>query len=112
MRLKVYKSLDESSSTFGLKGSYFKIALGGAVAALAVAVMVGKALNGLVGLVVFLVLVLAVYFGVLAFQAKYSERERKKWMCVRKLPDFVAVEPVMMRDYIEIDLGMPEGGPR
>lgn len=103
MRVKVYKSLDEPSSIFGLKGSYFRILVLGAAAAAFLGIIVGKAVGGLAGLGVFLALLVADYLGVMAFQARFSERERKKWICSLKAPDFVSLQPRPFRDYLKVN---------
>ena len=104
MRVKVYKCLDEPSSTFGLKGSYWRYMLycvGGSVLA---GIAVSRVTGGLVGLIVALALVMVAYFVLMAVQASLSERERKKWWSSLALPDFIAVDPEPMRDAVEIDL--------
>lgn len=94
MLYPVFKSLDNPSSMFGLKGSYVRYAAVGAGIALALALVIGSATNGLVGIIAFVAIVMLVYMGVMAFQARYTERERKKWFASRKLPDVLVFEPM------------------
>lgn len=100
MKTKIYKALDKPSSLFGLKGSYIRFAIIGLVAALILGLLVGRALNGLLGVGVFAGAAMGVYLGVLMFQSKYPERERKRWMCSKKIPDFVSVPPKSFRSYL------------
>ena len=93
MKYTVYKSLDKPSSLFGLKGSYFMYALAGAGAGAVIAVLFGALTNGLLGMLLFIGLLAADYAIVMGIQTKYSERERTKWFCSHKLPDFICLPP-------------------
>ena len=101
MRYIVYKSLDNPSSMFGIKGSYLGWVAAGAGAGLVVAVIAGGFIGGLGGVIVFLACLVASYLGTLVMQAKYSERERKKWLASRKIPDVVVFRPETARDMAE-----------
>ena len=93
MRCIIYKSLDKSSSLFGIKGSYLYYAIVGAGADVLLSLVVGSLTNGLVGMIVFILLLVAVYVAVLRVQAKFSERERARWFCSHRLPDYIKVPP-------------------
>ena len=94
MRYVVYKALDNPPSFVGLKGSYIKYAGIGMGGAGVIGMMIGSITNGLVGVIAFVALAAGVYLSVLAFQAKFSERERTKWLTSRKLQDVIVFEPV------------------
>ena len=94
MRYPVYKSLDNPPSFLGLKGSYLRIAGIGLFGAIIIGGTVGSFTNGLVGIIVFSAGAAADYLGVMAFQAKYSERERKKWVASLKIKDTIVFEPI------------------
>ena len=100
MRYTVYKSLDKPSSLFGLRGSYLRYAIIGIVIAAMVAFIIGSATNGLVGMLLFIILVAVVYFLVLRIQARFSERERTKWFCAHVLPDYIIVPPKRLSSYV------------
>ena len=93
MQYPVFKSLDNPSSMLGLKGSYLKFAAIGVGVALIIGFGVGSATNGLIGIIVFIAVSAVAYFAVMAFQARFTERERKKWFSSRKLPDIITLEP-------------------
>jgi len=93
MFYQVFKSLDNPSSMFGLKGSYLRYTAAGLGIAMMIALIVGSITNGLIGIISFVALGAIVYMGVMAFQAKFTERERKKWFASRKLPDVVSFQP-------------------
>lgn len=97
MIIPVFKSLDNPSSFVGLKGSYLRFAAIGLGVALAIAGAIGSATSGLVGIIAFVALGALDYMGVMAFQAKFSERERKKWFSSRHLPDVLVFEPKSFR---------------
>lgn len=99
MKYIVYKSLDKSSSLLGLKGSYLYYTIGGLVVAAMIGVIVSRPTNGLVGMIVFIVLMVLVYLAVLRIQAKFSERERTKWFCSHRLPSFIFLPPKRMSSY-------------
>lgn len=99
MQYTIFKSLDNPSSMVGLKGSYLKFALMGIGIALLIAGVVGSLTNGLIGIIVFIAIGAAVYLGVMAFQAKFSERERGKWFSSRKTPDVIHFAPLRFPEY-------------
>lgn len=102
MRYAVYKALDKKNSLFGIRGSYQKYALYGLGVAVFVGLFVGTTFNSLVGTVLAIVLGAGVYAGVLAIQAKYSEKERTKWFCSKKLPGYILVPPKRLRKYVRL----------
>ena len=107
----VYKSLDKVSSLFGLKGSYIQYAAFAVGGCAIVGFLVAQALNGLVGVLVFIGAAAVSYFTILGIQAKYSERERTKWFCSHRLPNFIVVPPVRMRRFVKLHFGV-KGSPR
>lgn len=121
MRYAVYKSLDKKNSLFGIRGSYQKYALYGLGASVFIGLLVGTSVNTLLGTVLAIVLGVATYAGVLAVQARYSEKERTKWFCSKKLPGYVTVQPKKLSRYVRFriseryeirgkgDAGAPEG---
>ena len=93
MEYTIYKALDNPPSFVGLKGSYIRFAGFGMVGAGFIGLAIGGATNGLVGVLSFAALAAGVYLGVMAFQARFSERERKKWVSSRKIKNVVLVPP-------------------
>ena len=93
MDYKVYKSLDNAPSFLGLQGSYQRYAAIGTGLAFVVGAIVGGATNGLVGVIVFLAATAGVYLCVMAFQARFTERERKKLFSSRNIPDVIVFAP-------------------
>lgn len=98
MIYKVYKSLDNPSSLFGIKGSYIYYVGGGAIAGAVLGFIVGTLTVGFVGFLVFLLGLVLSYLGTMVFQARFSERERKKWLSRRSLPDIITVPPRRFSD--------------
>ena len=93
MYYKIYKALDNAPSFLGLQGSYQHYAAIGVAIALVLGFSIGGATNGLIGVVVFLVGTAAAYLAVMAFQARFTERERKKFISSRKSPDVIVFAP-------------------
>ena len=98
MFYRVYKSLDNPASMFGIKGSYIYFVVGGAIVGAILGAVVGMFTNGFVGFVVFLLGLAASYFGTMVFQARFTERERKRWLSSRSIPDVVVVPPRPFRE--------------
>lgn len=99
MRYVVFKSLDKSSSLFGIQGTYLYWVLGALGVDLALSFIVGSATNSFVGFIMFVAIGAGIYFATLMVQTRLSERERTKWICSHRLPRFVYVPPRMMRRY-------------
>ena len=109
MRYVVFKSLDKSSSLFGIQGSYLYWVLGALGVDLVLSLIAGGLTHSFVGYVVFLALGAVIYFATLMIQTKYSERERTKWLCSHRLPRYVLVAPRPMRMYNILEFS---GAPR
>lgn len=109
MEIRIYKSLDNPPSMLGLKGSYLRFAAIGLAIALVIGMLVGSVTNGLIGILVFVALTAAAYIGVMAFQARFTERERKKWFSSRKIPDLIHVKPVPIHKLARLNEKSPAG---
>lgn len=99
MQYRVYKSLDKTNSLFGIKGSYQKYAIAGIPVGGLVGVLVGSFLGSLVGTIVALAVIVGVYVAILSIQSRFSERERVRWFCSHRLPDYIVVPPHILRKY-------------
>ena len=93
MKKRIYKSLDKSSSLFGLRGTYLTWGIMGIGAALCIAFMIGSVTSGLIGTICFVIFGVVAYLFVIYYQSKYSERERDKWLSAKKLPDIIVLSP-------------------
>lgn len=99
MKRKIYKSLDKSSSLFGVKGSYITWALVGAVVAIIVGALIGSFTSSLVGFLSALVVAVVVYLYIINFQSRFTERERNKWLSSRGLPDVIIMRATPIKNY-------------
>jgi len=104
MRYAVYKSLDKKNSLFGIRGSYQKYALYGIGASVFIGLLIGTSVNSLLGTVLAILLGVATYAGVLAIQSRFSEKERTKWFCSKKLPGYVFVPPKRFSKYVKFKI--------
>lgn len=102
MRYSVYKSLDKKNSLFGIIGSYQKYALYGLGASVFVGLLIGTSINSLLGTIMGLILGIATYAGTLAIQSRFSEKERTKWFCSKRLPGYILVPPKRMRKFVRL----------
>ena len=100
MRIKVYKSLDKPSSFLGLKGSYIMYTGVGAVIALCLAGYISTLTNGLIGILSFLGLCVIIYLMVLRVQASMTERELKRFLSGKMLPNYIVFHPERLKKYL------------
>ena len=101
MIYRVYKSLDNPASMFGIKGSYIYYVGAGALVSALLGVAVGIFTNSFVGFLVFVLGLVLSYLGTMVFQARFSERERKRWLSSRALPDVVVLPPKRFAEIAE-----------
>ncbi len=94
MKLPVYKSLDKTSSLFGIKGSYLYIMIIGIIIAVVVGFgIIGSAAGSIFGTVAALGLGALFYLVVMMIQGKYSERKLLAKLFTFSLPDFIVMQP-------------------
>ena len=98
MRCRVWRSLDASSSLFGLKGSYLVWMVAALAAVLLAAVVVGGLTSSILGTMVFLAGGIASYFGVVMLQSRYSEKDIQGLFAALKMHRWIFVGPVRYRD--------------
>lgn len=103
MRMRVYKSLDRPYSFLGLKGSYIRYVIIGFVSDIPVSILVAKIAGGLVAVIFFAAVLFALYTVGMAFQAKYPDRDRKRWIASFGIPDFISFKPKDFRSYLKYD---------
>lgn len=102
MRYAVYKSLDKTNSLFGIKGTYQRYAIYGLGASVVLGFVIGSTINSLIGTILGIAGVGVTYAVVLSIQSKFSERERTRWFCSRRLPDYITVPPRRLRRFCQI----------
>lgn len=104
MRRPVYKALDKPNSLFGLKGIYIRYAAVGAVVSVFVGIIIGRMTVELFGMFAFMAALAVVYISILAFQAKFPEREKDRLLCSLEMPSFITVPPKRLSKYINITI--------
>lgn len=93
MKIPVYKSLDKTSSLFGIRGSYLYVMIGGVLIAVVVGFgIIGSVLGSVFGTVATLIIGAVAYFIVMMLQSKYSERQLTKRIQSSQLPDYVLLQ--------------------
>ncbi len=94
MNVRMYKSLDKTSSLFGIRGMYIYVAVVGIIIAVVVGFgFVGLLAGSLLGTLVAFALAALAYFGVMMTQANFSERQLQKKLSSFSLPDFIVLKP-------------------
>jgi len=98
MRRKVYRSLDQATSVFGIRGRFlWGMAFGGALAFI-IGTVTASLTSTIVGAGAGLVLVLATYFAVLVLQSRLDERDIWKIIIKRAYPTLYTVRPKHIRN--------------
>lgn len=97
MKKELYRSLDEPSAFFGIRGrfiTWFGLYLGGC---LLVALVVGSMTAGFIGFISFFAFGLVGYGLTLSLQSKYSDRQLSMKLNSRKYVRFFRVPPFSFR---------------
>ena len=94
MRCKLYRSLDQPSSFFGIRGRFMTVmGLVGAAGAV-LGIVAGIVLGGnIFGFMVFLVTIVVGYFWVISLQSKMSDRDLTRLLNARSYRRYVRVPP-------------------
>lgn len=97
MRYRIWRSLDKSASFFGIKGSYMIPFLLLAAISLIAAVLVGKALGTLFGMLAFAVAAGTAYITILSLQGKMSDKTFSRSLNKGRYPKFIRITPESIR---------------
>lgn len=98
MRRKVYRSLDQPTSVFGIRGRFlWGMALGGALAFI-IGMVTASFTSTIVGAGAGLVLVLAAYIALLVLQSRLDERDLLKIIIKRGYPALYTTRPKHIRN--------------
>lgn len=105
MKCRVYKSLDKSSTLFGIRDVNIKFVAGGGLLSGVLGFgIIGPAVGStIIGSIVTLSLAALSYLGVMAVQARFSDKELQMWRCARRTPDCIAVPPRRLEKYNSVD---------
>ena len=98
MRVKVYRSLDNPSSLLGLKGSYLILFIAALALSLFISLLFGALTSSILGTMLFLVLALGSYFGVLYMQSIWTVKDLQKVLSSIQLHSWVRVLPCRFKD--------------
>ena len=101
MQVRNFRSLDQPSSFFGIKGRFIIIPIAGGLLGLFVGVIIGSILSGLVGILLFLFCVGAAYGATIILQERMGERDFQLLEDKVGLPRGIIVAPRPMRDYLD-----------
>ena len=105
MQVRNFRSLDQPSSMFGVKGKFIYLPACGGGVGLLLAFIIGSRLGTIVGLLVFLLCVGVGYGVAMILQSRISERELMLTLTKYSLPSQVIVHPKPFREYLdEIDV--------
>lgn len=91
--VRVFKSLDKKNSFLGLKGDYFRIMCIALACCLGVAILLAPFVGDFLAVAIFLVLGIIAWAVVMRLQGNYSERELKRILSCRNLPQVIEVQP-------------------
>lgn len=107
MKVKMYKSLDKTSSLFGIRGSYLYIMMAGIVVAVVLGFgIVGGMFGSIIGTLATLAFGAVAYFIVMMLQARFSERSLQKKISSFSFPDYIILKPGnLAKDARRMDYG-------
>lgn len=86
MRFRVYRSLDNNSILFGIKGKFFFLTIALSLVGAVVAIIIGSFTSSIFGTAFFLLGVAVSYGITLYVQSRLSEREAMRFLAARNLP--------------------------
>ena len=91
MKCRVYRNLDRPFNLLGVKGRYIPVALGGLLAVVVLAVILGTVFGTFVGLASAVVLIVGGYLALTEVQSRYGEKGLSRFLAGRRLPRFILV---------------------
>lgn len=97
MRCRVYRSLDNPSSLFGMKGVYlvgFIILLG---ASAFLSFLIGAMTSSILGTLLFIAGGVGSYLAVILTQGRYTEKELRMFLASKRIPSVIRVLPIRFR---------------
>lgn len=98
MRRRVYRSLDQATTVFGIRGRFlWGMALGGALAAI-VGMVTSKVAGLVIGVGAAIAMALASYFLILVLQARIDEKDLVRMIVKRGYPTLYRVYPKHLRN--------------
>jgi len=99
MRRKVYRSLDQATTVFGIRGRFlWGMVLGGSLA-LIIGMVTARVTSLIVGIGAGLALALGAYFTVLVLQSRIDEKDLAKILLRRGFPTLYRVYPKHLRNF-------------
>jgi hypothetical protein len=99
--LRTWRSLDQPSAFFGIKGRFMTLFILIAAAAAIVAIVIGSSYGSMIGMLIIGGLLFCDYLFVLSIQAKMTDKEFSRMISSRSLPKFIRVTPESVQSHLK-----------
>lgn len=99
--LRTWRSLDQPSAFFGIKGRFMTLFILIAAAAAIVAIVMGSSYGSMIGMLIIGGLLFCDYLFVLSIQAKMTDKEFSRMISSRSLPKFIRVTPESVQSHLK-----------
>ena len=97
MRCRVYRSLDNPSSLFGMKGVYLVVFIVLAGASAIVSFLVGALTSSIVGTLLMIASAVGSYLAVMLLQGRFTEKELRMYLASLRIPSAIRILPIRFR---------------
>ena len=99
--LRMWRSLDQPSAFFGIKGRFMTLFILIAAASAVIAIVMGSSYGSIIGLAIIGGLLFCDYLFVLSIQAKMTDKEFSRMISSRSLPRFIRVTPESVQSHLK-----------
>ena len=98
---RTWRSLDQPSAFFGIKGRFMTLFILIAAAAAVMAIVMGSSYGSMIGMLIIGGLLCCDYLLVLSIQAKMTDKEFSRMISSRSLPRFIRVTPDSVQSHLK-----------
>ena len=96
----MWRSLDQPSAFFGIKGRFMTLFIIIGAAAAVVAIVMGSSYGRKIGMLIVATLLFCDYLFILSIQSKRSDKEFSRMISSRSLPRFIRVTPDSVQSHL------------
>ena len=96
----MWRSLDQPSAFFGIKGRFMTLFIIIGAAAAVVAIVMGSSYGSMIGMLIIAALLFCDYLFIMSIQAKVSDKEFSRMISSRSLPRFIRVTPDSVKSHL------------
>ena len=97
---RIWRSLDQPSAFFGIKGRFMTLFIIIGAAAAVVAIVMGSSYGSMIGMLIIAALLFCDYLFIMSIQAKVSDKEFSRMISSRSLPRFIRITPDSVQSHL------------